>query len=181
VGASAPWWGWHQLEPGWAARLVADATLPPDALVIDIGAGHGALTGALIAGGARVIAVEWHPGRARHLRRRFGDRIVVVQADACDLRLPRRPYYVVANPPFGVATALLRRLLQPGSRLRGAHLVLPQHTARRWSGPDAPGHARWVQTFTATRGPVIPRAAFRPRAPVDTRVLVIRRRQVSAR
>ena len=177
MGAPPPRWGWHQLQPDWAARLVADAALPAGALVIDVGAGHGALTGQLAAAGARVIAVERHPARARYLRQRFGDRIVVVQADACDLRLPRQPYHVVANPPFGVTTALLRRLLQPGSRLRSAHLVLQHQAARRWSGRDAPGRARWVQTFAATRGPVIPRGAFRPRPPVDTRVLVIRRRE----
>jgi 23S rRNA (adenine-N6)-dimethyltransferase len=175
VGASTPRWGWHQLESRWAARLVAEAALPPDALVIDIGAGHGALTGPLIAAGARVIAVEWHPARARYLRHRFGDRIVVVQADASDLRLPRRPYHVVANPPFGITAALLRRLLQPGSRLRRAHLVLPPHAAIRWSGRDAPGRARWAQTFTTTRGPAIPRSAFRPSPPVAASVLVIDR------
>jgi 23S rRNA (adenine-N6)-dimethyltransferase len=176
VGASTPRWGWHQLEPAWAARLVADAALPVGALVIDVGAGHGALAGPLIAAGARVIAVEWHPARVRYLRRHFGDRVVVVQADACDLRLPRQPYHVVANPPFGITTALLRRLLQPGSRLRSAHLVLQHQAARRWSGHDAPGRVRWAQTFAAGRGPVIPRDAFRPRPPVDARVLVIRRR-----
>jgi 23S rRNA (adenine-N6)-dimethyltransferase len=176
VGASTPWWGWHQLDPLWAARLVAEAALPPDALVIDIGAGRGALTAPLIEAGARVIAVELHPSRARDLRRRFGDRIVVVQADAGDLRLPRQPYHVVANPPFGITTALLRRLLQPGSRLRRAHLVLPHHAASRWSGHDAPGHARWARTFTATRGRVVPRSAFRPPPPVNARVLVVDRR-----
>ena len=178
VGAPTPRWGWHQLEPAWAARLVADAALPAGALVIDVGAGHGALTGPLIAAGARVIAVEWHPARARYLRRHFGDRVVVVQADACDLRLPRQPYHVVANPPFGVTTALLRRLLQPGSRLLSAHLVLQHQAARRWCDHDAPGRARWTRTFAATRGAVIPRGAFHPRPPVDTRVLVIRRREV---
>jgi len=40
--------------------------------VLDVGAGQGALTGPLIQAGARVIAVELHPGRAEALRRRFG-------------------------------------------------------------------------------------------------------------
>ena len=169
-------WGWHRLEPGWAQRLVADADLPVGALVLDIGAGDGALTAPLLEIGARVIAVEAHPGRARDLRRRFGQDVVVVQADASDLRLPRRPFHVVANPPFGVTTALLRRLLHPRSRLVSAHLVLQEQAAARWVGPGAPGAARWGATFASERGRAVPRAAFCPRPHVNARVLVVRRR-----
>ncbi|KGM16614.1 hypothetical protein [Actinotalea fermentans] len=44
-----------------------------------------------MAAGARVIALELHPGRAATLRERFTDAgVVVVQADARDLLLPRR-------------------------------------------------------------------------------------------
>ncbi len=108
-------WGWHRLTPAWADRLVADAGVAPGDLVLDVGAGTGALTAPLVAAGARVIAVELHPGRAAALRRRFaGDDVVVVHADAADLRLPRRPFRVVANPPFARTTAILGRLLAPG-------------------------------------------------------------------
>ncbi len=144
--------------------------------MLDVGAGAGALTVPLLAAGAYVIAVEAHPGRARLLRERFGDAIVVVQADARDLRLPRRPYHVVANPPFDVTTALLRRILQPGSRLLSAHLVVQEHSARRWSGPAAPGAQRWRRTFDASPGWRVPRAAFHPPAPMNTSVLTVRRR-----
>jgi 23S rRNA (adenine-N6)-dimethyltransferase len=50
---------------------VADAAVRPGQLVLDIGAGHGALTAELVERGARVIAVEFHPARARHLTGRF--------------------------------------------------------------------------------------------------------------
>ncbi|HEX4979096.1 MAG TPA: rRNA adenine N(6)-methyltransferase family protein [Acidimicrobiales bacterium] len=168
-------WGWHALEPGWAEDLVDAASLPPGALVLDVGAGTGAITGPLVSRGARVIAVEAHPERAAALRARFGRSIVVVEADAADLRLPRRPYYVVANPPFGVTAPLLRRLLQPGSRLARAHLVLQESAARRWAHPGAPGAGRWRLQFAATAGPRLPRAAFRPPPRVDVRVLTIER------
>ena len=71
-----------------------------------------------------MIAVELHPERVAHLRRRFGAPVRVVRADASDLRLPRQPFRVVANPPFAVTTQLVRRLLAPGSRLVAADLVL---------------------------------------------------------
>ncbi len=168
-------WGWHQLDPRWAQQLVADAGLGPGDLVVDVGAGWGALTRPLVETGARVIAVELHPRRAAHLRAELGDDIVVVEADAADLRLPRRDFHVVANPPFGITNALVRRLVQRGSRLVSAHLVLQDWAVRRWQSPDAPGAARWQQTYDVMAGRALPRTAFRPAAPRSGRVLVIRR------
>jgi 23S rRNA (adenine-N6)-dimethyltransferase len=177
VAASTRLWGWHQLDARWAARLVADAGIEPGAWVLDVGAGSGAITGPLAAAGYHVIAVEAHPGRAAQLRRCPDRNVIVVQADARRLRLPRRPYHVVANPPFGVTAALLRRILQTNSRLVSAHLVLQEQAARRWAGPGAPGVRRWGRTFEISMGPRVPRSAFRPRPRVDARVLVIRRRE----
>src|SRR5215470_10792761 len=111
-------WGWHQLDPHWAQQLVAEAGIRPGDLVVDVGAGFGALTRPLVELGARVIAVELHPRRAAALRADLGRDAVVVQVDASDLRLPRRDFHVVANPPFGVTNALISRLVQ-----RGSHLV----------------------------------------------------------
>jgi 23S rRNA (adenine-N6)-dimethyltransferase len=169
-------WGWYALDRRWAELLVAEARIAPGTLVVDVGAGTGALTGPLLDAGARVIAVEAHPDRAAALRRRFGSSIVVVQADAADLRLPRRRYRVVANPPFAVTSPLLRRLLQPGTRLVGADLILQNQAARRWASPAAPGIARWGCIFTASLGRPLPNTAFRPPPDVKARVLRIRTR-----
>jgi 23S rRNA (adenine-N6)-dimethyltransferase len=171
-------WGWHQLTGRWAERVVAEAGIRPGELVLDVGAGTGALTGPLVAAGARVIAIELHTDRLDHLRERFADDDVkVVKADAGSLRLPRRPFRVVANPPFAVTSPLLRRLLAPGSRLVAADLVLPRPVVQRWSSGRAPGVGRWHLSHHVGPGPRLPRSAFVPAAPVDCQTLVIRRRQ----
>jgi len=175
VDASRRRWGWHELDATWAQRLVADARLAAGSTVLDVGAGTGAITAALLDAGARVIAVEAHRGRAQCLREHFGDRVTVVQADATDLRLPRRPYHVVANPPFHVTTALLRRLLQPGSRLVSARLIVQHQAAARWVSGAAPGAGRWRRDYAVSLGPRVPRAAFAPRPPVNARVLRLER------
>jgi hypothetical protein len=51
---------------------------------------------------------------------------------------------------LSVTTALFRRLLQPGSRLVSAHLVIQEQAARRWAGPTAPGYGRWGRWFTVS-------------------------------
>lgn len=169
-------WGWHQLDPSWAERLVRTSGVGRGDLVLDIGAGHGALTAPLLEAGARVIAVELHPERAAQLRRRFGAEVTVVRADARDLRLPRRPFHVVANPPFAATSDVLRRLVHRGSRLDRALLVVQRQAARRWAGSDAPDAARWRRHLDVELGPPVPRRAFRPAPHVDSQVLLLRRR-----
>jgi 23S rRNA (adenine-N6)-dimethyltransferase len=170
-------WGWHQLADDYAHALVAGARIHPGDLVLDIGAGTGALTRPLLAAGAVVVAIELHPQRARALRERCAPALVtVVQVDATDLRLPRRPFRVVANPPFAITTAVLRRLLSPGSRLLAADLVVPRHVAVRWASGRAPGAQRWGRVFDARVAACVPSAAFRPPPPMAVAVLHIERR-----
>jgi 23S rRNA (adenine-N6)-dimethyltransferase len=170
-------WGWHQLTDRWARRIVGDACVEPGDLVLDVGAGTGALTAHLVAAGAYVIAVELHPERARTLRERFaGAPVTVVQADARDLRLPRRPFQVVANPPFSTTTALLKRIVAGGSALTRADLVVPRHVARRWTAVDAPGAQRWGRFFEARVGRALSPHAFRPIATQPVHCLQIRLR-----
>jgi len=171
-GRSRRAWGWHQLDDQWAARVVAAADVRPGQLVLDIGAGTGALTGHLVRAGARVVAVELHPGRAALLRQRFPD-ITVIQADAVSLPLPGRPFRVVANPPYGITADLLRLLLAAGPRLVAADLVLQRAVVRKYAGHPAPKTAR---AYRMSAGLVLPRHAFRPPPRVDSAVLVVRRR-----
>jgi 23S rRNA (adenine-N6)-dimethyltransferase len=177
AASAAPWWGWHRLTDTWAARIVADAAIVPGELVLDVGAGTGSLTRCLVDAGARVIAVELHPQRAATLRRRFApDRVTVVQADATDLYLPRRPFRVVANPPFGITAALLRRLLGRGSRMTAADVVLASRVARRYADGRGPGARRVALEFDVRTGRSIPPNAFVPAPPGRAMTLVVRRR-----
>lgn len=174
AGPPPPSWGWYRLDRSSAERLVAASGVGPGDLVLDIGAGDGALTDPLVRAGARVIAVELHPGRADRLRQRFGGDVTVVRADAADLRLPRRPFRVVANPPWAITDPLLRRLLGPGSRLVRADLLLKRPATRRWVEGRA-DHGRHRSRFLLRAGPTVPRRAFRPPPPIDARVLTVER------
>jgi 23S rRNA (adenine-N6)-dimethyltransferase len=167
-GRSRRAWGWHRLDDDWAARVVAAAAVRPGELVLDIGAGTGALTGPLVRAGARVVAVELHPGRAAVLRQRFPG-ITVIQADALSVPLPGRPFRVVASPPYGITTDLIGLLLKTGSRLVAADLVLQRAVVRKYADQRTP------RTHRMSTGLVVPRHAFRPPPRVDSAVLIVRR------
>jgi 23S rRNA (adenine-N6)-dimethyltransferase len=157
---------------------VAAASVRPGELVVDIGAGRGALTAPLLDAGARVIAVEAHPGRASYLRERFAGRdVVVVTADALTVRLPRRPFRVVASPPYGITAPLLRVLLARGSVLTAADLVLQRAVVRRQSDGRGRATERIGRDWDIAMGISLPRRAFAPPPRVDSAVLVARRRR----
>jgi len=143
---------------------------------LDLGAGGGALTAPLLAAGARVVAVELHPGRAAQLHQRFGGSpsglkvcraaVEVRRADLRTTPLPGVPYRVVANPPWSTLEALRERLLRSSSLIR-ADLVVPRWVARRWA-------ARYRRIFV---GASLPGEAFRPNSRAGAAVAVIGGRQ----
>lgn len=148
--------------------MVASAPVRAGDLVLDLGAGDGALTGPLVERGARVLAVELHPRRAAELRTRFAeDDVTVLELDLAELRLPRRPFRVVANPPFAMTAELVRMLLGSPALL-SADLVIQRAAAQRWA---TRGRSRRRRLDLGDR---VPRSAFRPSPRVDCAVLRVR-------
>jgi 23S rRNA (adenine-N6)-dimethyltransferase len=143
---------------------VARAGIHDGDLVVDLGAGTGALTAALIEAGARVIAIERHPGRVAVLREQFaGTPVSVVHADLARTRLPRRPFRVVANPPWALAETVRATLLRSPGLVR-ADLVLPRWLVHRWA-------ARYPRIGI---GSSLRAESFRPAAPTGVAVAVVR-------
>jgi 23S rRNA (adenine-N6)-dimethyltransferase len=159
------------LDPYWAEQIVAAAAIRPGELVVDLGAGTGALTLPLLEAGARVIAVELHARRARQLRAKVSDHAAsVVECDLEDFVAPKRPFQVLANPPYALTSAVLTFIAR-ASHLTVADLVLQRAVVRRVVDQDR----RQLRRFHASRGLSLPRNAFVPPPPVDSAVLQLRR------
>lgn len=173
VARSGRPWSWHRLADPFARELVAASGVGRGDLVLDLGAGDGRITRHLAASGARVIAFELHPGRAASLRTSVdGSNVKVVCADVRDLRLPRRDFRVVANPPFDGVSAVLARLTARHSRLARADLVLPRSVAAAWEERLRRRASPWRLSAVTS----MPRSAFDPRPRIDCCVAVIDRR-----
>jgi len=170
-------------DPAVVRRLVAG--IEPDDLVVDVGAGSGVLTLAAAAAGARVLAVERDPVWCERLRARVraagaGAQVRVVNGDLRDVVLPVGRWRVVANPPFGLSAALLRRLLDhPERGLLGVDLLLQWELARELatSPPASLLGSSWAPWWRFSPAERVPRSAFRPVPDVDAGLLRIRRRR----
>jgi 23S rRNA (adenine-N6)-dimethyltransferase len=148
---------------------------------VEIGAGTGVLTLALARRAGRVLAIECDPRLAATARRRLAvqGNVTVVTADALRVPLPRRPFRVVANLPFGSTEAILRRLLDdPRSPLQRADLIVQEEAARRYAAatPATPRTIRWGVWYELRVHRRLPAACFRPPPRVAAAVLVARRR-----
>lgn len=173
--------GLHFLAPRLAADLVRNAGITRGDLVLEIGAGAGALTRELALRAGRVIAVEIDPALASALVRRYraSRHVRIVEGDALQVMLPRRPFRVVANIPFAHTTSILRRLFDDPSRplLRADVVVQWGVAVKRCSQrPSTLLTLSWAPWFEFTITRRLSRSSFRPPPATDAAVMTVTRR-----
>ena len=105
------------------ARIARAAAAGPEVTIVEIGPGPGGLTRALLAAGARVIAIERDarclPALAE-IAAHYPGRLTVIEADALEIDLPALVHAqhvsgaarICANLPYNIATALLTRWIE---------------------------------------------------------------------
>jgi len=148
--------------------------------VVDVGAGTGVLTRALVETGAHVVALEADPALAAELRRRFpGGRVTVVEADARRWEWPREPFTAVSNLPFAGSGEILSSLLRdPRGGLRGADVIVQWELAAKHAAvwPSTMRATYWRAWFDIAIVARLARSAFSPPPSVDAAVVRFTRR-----
>ena len=161
-----------------AERMLTFAALEPGTSVLEIGPGRGALTGALLRAGQRVVAVEYDGLLARALLERADPRLEVVAADflRLDLTTLPAPLPVVANLPYSSATAILARLLEHAERFPRIVVMVQREVAERLAA--VPGSRDYGSLTVLTKlyarvtlGFHVPAAAFAPPPRVESSVV----------
>jgi len=116
------------LDDSVVKRQVGFADLSSKDTVLEIGPGLGNLTEALLKTGAKVVAVEQDAEFCGFLKKRFGERLQLVQADAVKAFLPEFNK-VVSNLPYQISSPITFKLLDIGFDV--AVLMLQREFAER--------------------------------------------------
>jgi 16S rRNA (adenine1518-N6/adenine1519-N6)-dimethyltransferase len=131
--------GQNFLIDGNLARAIAVEVLALGRDVLELGAGGGALTGPLLAGGAHTVAVEIDHDLCRLLRSEYGShaQLILRQEDIARLDWAQAlseagPCPVVAgNLPYLLTSKVLFALAEYQQRIAGAVLMVQREVAER--------------------------------------------------
>jgi len=171
--------------------ILAAADLTPDDLVLEIGPGLGRMTRQLARRTAAVVAVELDRRMTALLRETLVDldNVHIVQGDILDIdparavatalgreHLHESGYKVVANLPYYVTSAALRRLLEASVRPTLLVVMVQWEVAKRIVA--APGQMSLLAVSVQVYGRPeiirrVPAGAFYPPPNVDSAVLRI--------
>lgn len=172
--------GQHFLsDPVILGRIIESAGLSPDALVVEIGPGHGRLTRMLCERVRRVIAIELDARLYERLKRDltgFGN-LELVYGDALEYAYENLPEFsVVANIPYYITTPILFRLIATRKNLKSMTLTVQREVADRIVAKPG-GKDYGVLTLMVQYSMIpelcftVPKEAFRPVPKVDSAVV----------
>ncbi len=167
-------------------RIVDSVAPQAGETILEIGPGHGALTGLLIGSGARVVAIEIDRELIISLAQRFSGcanftllEADVLTTDICRLVSPAASARVVANLPYYISTPILQRLIDQRQCLGEMTLMMQREVADRVTakpGGKEYGYLSILVQFYCLAEKLfdVPPGAFRPSPKVYSSVVRLR-------
>lgn len=181
-------WGQNFLDdPAVLADIVQAARLGPDSVVVELGAGLGHLTRALLDTGARVVAVERDRDMLAVLEQLKAERLTVLAANAARLDLAAvagtRPLTLVGNLPYHLTSSILFEALEQQRDLLRCVFTVQKEVAERVAAGEGTRNSGLLTVllgvwFDASIVRTVPAAAFHPPPKVDSAVLLLEHRTV---
>ncbi len=168
------------VEPAVVRHIADVAAIGDGELVMEIGPGMGILTRELLARGATVVAVELDRELKHFLEHDLGshERLTLVERDARYIEIEdhigERPYTVVANLPYSVATVIIRHFLESESPPQALHVMVQREIAERMTAdpPRMSLLALACQLYTDPKiAFIVPPGVFLPPPKVESAVV----------
>ncbi len=169
--------GQHFLSDRSILRRIVDlARIQPADTVVEIGPGAGSLTFELAAAAKHVIAIEIDADLIPALREKMPGNVDIIQGDALEAAFPKKPFHLVGNLPYNVATPLLRKFIQHRDNILDVTVMVQKEVAERLIAKprthDYGPLSVLVQYYAkVTYGFTAPSGAFTPKPKVDSAVV----------
>lgn len=162
--------------------MINEATIAHHDLVLDIGAGKGVLTIPLVKKANRVVAIERDPDLASKLKKALINQsnVKILDMDFRDTPLPKRPFKVVANIPYGITTDIFGKLMDnPDSNFEGGTIIIEWGAALKFTKAcqASPRIVSWNTFYEIEILQKVSRHCFHPPPTVDSALLKINRRK----
>jgi 16S rRNA (adenine1518-N6/adenine1519-N6)-dimethyltransferase len=163
-------------------RIAASACGERTPLVIEIGAGRGALTECLLERADKVIAIEVDPVLVHYLRQKFRDaldagRLVLVESDILKTNLGSwGPAVIAGNLPYYITSPILERIFAAGASCKRAVILVQAEVAARIVAEPGSRDYGYLSVLVQAQARAerlfeVPRASFRPPPKVDSAVV----------
>jgi 16S rRNA (adenine1518-N6/adenine1519-N6)-dimethyltransferase len=169
-------------DPRAVERIVAALGDLAGQSVVEIGPGRGAITGALAAEAAHVIAVEFDRELATALRSQFApERVTVIEHDVLEFDFAAAAVQagaklrVAGNLPYYITSPILRKLAASHSAIGTAVLMVQREVGDRVTAQPGSRDYGLLSVLVQVHGPVeplftLPPAAFSPPPKVHSMV-----------
>jgi len=136
------WLGQNFLKSEIALRKIVEAgEIKSDDIILEIGPGRGALTEKLLEKAGTVIAVEKDYELFEFLKIKFSNQIkantlILVCEDILDFEIESPHYKVIANIPYNITGAILKKFLGGSDQPESMILMVQHEVARRIMAAD---------------------------------------------
>lgn len=148
-------------------------------LVLEFGAGKGAITNDLSNRARKVLAVEYDQKFIKKLDQLELKNTVIIKQDILKISLPREPFIVVSNIPYAITTPIMKKLLNnPLSSFQRGVLLMEKGAAKRFTSNYVkdPYVIAWRMWFDIQYVKGISRKNFSPPPKVDSAMVKINRK-----
>lgn len=161
-------------------QILLSANLTPDAAVLEIGPGQGALTHAIAPQVETLYALEIDPHFVQALQQRFAStphvQLILADARRYDYTQLPQPLIVMGNLPYSTGTHILRHLFNYRQRFSHLVVMLQKEVGRRLVAIPGSSAYSGLSVFFQYHAEVkpcfdVPSQAFTPQPAVDSMVL----------
>lgn len=162
--------------------MVKKAKITNKNLVLELGAGKGALTTVLNEQAGEVWAIEYDSKFIKKLESLRMQNTIVIQKDILKIKLPRKPFVVVSNIPFAITTDIMKMLLNdPKNNLQSAVIIMEKGAANRFTSKSIKDWyvMAWRMWFDIKIERGISKDHFSPPPKVDSAMVSIVRKKTA--